>query len=187
MGICASYRRLNAAEWRELERVIEEADDLEPHELFEVYAKVAESDELMASDRYLTIEKDWHALYALLTGDLAFPDLDGVATSGHGLTPLQKAVLGGAATPFEATYGKVRCLTTAEVREVAEALDKVSVEELQSRFDQEAFNRAKIYPNPQPGGWDIGELESLWFVYPLLVGFFREAVRRGDVVLLSSD
>jgi hypothetical protein len=95
--------------------------------------------------------------------------------------------MGGTETPFDATYGKVRYLTPVEVREVADALGKISVEELRARFDPVAFTKAQVYPNPRPGGWNITELESVLFIYPQLVEFFRQAAREGNLVLLSFD
>jgi hypothetical protein len=91
-------------------------------------------------------------------------------------------------TPFDATYGsKVRYLTPDEVREIAAALRGISADDLRARSDPAAFTEAKVYPNPRPGGWDLGELEPLLEVYPRLVGFFEEAARLDQIVLLSFD
>ena len=56
-----------------------------------------------------------------------------------------------------------------------------------SALDPVAFTEAEVYPNPRPGGWDMEQLESLLWIYPQLVGFFRDAARAGNVVLLSFD
>jgi hypothetical protein len=137
---------------------------------------------LRSSGRYLSIEKDWHALHCLLTGRVTSPSEIPPAPA-----PWGHVVLGGTETPFDATYGKVRYLTPVEVGEVADALGQISVDDLRARFDPVAFTEAEVYPNPRPGGWDIGELEPLLWVYPQLVGFFRDAAREGNVVLLSLD
>ena len=60
-----------------------------------------------------------------------------------------------------ATFGKVRFLKPDEVRDVADALSQISVEDLQARFDPIAFTKAEVYPNPRPGGWDAEQLEPL--------------------------
>ena len=64
MGIEASYRRINAGEWHQLKQLLESASSLDGFDLYEAYATIADSDELRSSDRYLTIDKDWHALHA---------------------------------------------------------------------------------------------------------------------------
>jgi hypothetical protein len=182
MGIEASYRRINAAEWDQLQQLAESSQTLPGEDLYEAYAGIADSDELRSSDRFLTIDKDWHALHALLTGEISNP-----SSIQPVPPPLGNVVIGGTGTPIDATYGKVRFLKPDEVREVAEALSQISVEDLRARFDPVAFTAAEVYPNPRPGGWNADELEPLLWIYPQLVGFFHDAAREGDVVLLSFD
>jgi hypothetical protein len=182
MGIEASYRRINAGEWDRLQQLQQSNPALDGFDLYEAYASIADSDELRSSDRYLTIDKDWHALHALLTGEISNPsDIKPVSP------PLGNVVMGGTETTIDATYGKVRFLNPDEVRKVADALSQISVEDLRARFDPIAFTKAEVYPNPRPGGWDTEQLESLLWIYPQLVGFFRDAAREGNVVLLSFD
>jgi hypothetical protein len=182
MGMEASYRRIDAAEWDKLQQLLKSYSALDGEDRYEAYASIADSDELRSSDRYLTIDKDWHALHALLTGEFSKPsNIQPVPP------PLGNVVMGGTETPIDATYGKVRFLTPEEVREVTDALSQITVQEPQARFDPIAFTAAEVYPNPRPGGWDIEQLESLLWVYPQLVGFFRDAAREGNVVLLSFD
>jgi hypothetical protein len=61
MGIEASYRRINAAEWDWLQQLQRSNPALGGFDRYEAYANIADSDELRSSDRYLTIDKDWHA------------------------------------------------------------------------------------------------------------------------------
>jgi hypothetical protein len=182
MGIEASYRRINADEWSQLQHLLESYQSLDDFERYEAYARIADSDELRSSDRYLSIDKDWHALHVLLTGQISNP-----SDIQQAPPPLGNVVMGGTETPFDATYGKVRFLEPDEVRAVADALSRFSVEDLRARFDPIAFTEAEVYPNPRPGGWDMEQLEPLLWVYPQLVGFFRDAAREGNVVLLSFD
>jgi hypothetical protein len=182
MGIEASYRRLNAAEWDQLQQLQESDSTLDGFDRYEAYASIADSDELRSSDRYLTIDKDWHALHVLLTLEISNP-----SNIKPFPPPLGNVVMGGTETLFDATYGKVRFLTPNEVRAVADALSEISVEDLRARFDPIAFTKAEVYPNPRPGGWDTEQLEPLLWIYPQLVGFFRDAAREGNVVLLSFD
>ena len=92
--------------------------------------------------------------------------------------------MGGHETRFEATYGMVRFLSPEEVKEVAEALGKISDGELRAKFDPAAFNAAKIYRGQQ---WSKSDLEPLMETYHQIQVFFAAASNEGDVVLLSSD
>ena len=85
------------------------------------------------------LEKYWHALHFLLTGD------DSLDPPGPVPPPRGNVVLGGAATPLETGYGPVRYLNPQEVREVADVLCAIPVEELQRRFNAENFNDRRIY------------------------------------------
>ncbi|HEY9697739.1 MAG TPA: YfbM family protein [Trichocoleus sp.] len=186
MGITATYRRVTPKEFSELQNDPEAAEsffglDLDSFNFSNPEAMLAKFQEQEADERYFSLEKEWHALHFLITGD----------SSLEGDTQLQppycNIVVGGTPTQFEATYGFVRYLTPEEVRAVAELLSTISVEELRRRFDPAEFNAAKIYPNPRPGGWDEEEIEPLLEMYPELVEFFQNAARDGDIVLLSSD
>jgi hypothetical protein len=182
MSIEASYRRVTPEEFRCLQEDAEAAESFfgfdldlldDPEKL------VASVEELESSDRYLNIGKDWHALHFLLTGD---GDL-----KPHPLPPppLGNVVQGGTETEWECTYGHVRSLTPDEVKEVANALGRISVEELRSRFSVADFAAADIYP--LGSGWTEEEAETVFEVYPRVVRFFQAAAHDGDMVLLSSD
>ena len=60
----------------------------------------------------------------------------------------------------------------------------VSASDLQARFSADAFNKAEIYPRPRPGGWDEGEIQGVYHVFPKLVRFFEEAATTGEVVVV---
>ena len=159
MGIEASYRRINAAEWDQFQQLQESYPTLDDDDCYEAYANIADSDELRSGDRYLTIDKDWHALHVLLTGEISNP-----SNIPPFPPPLGNVVMGATETPIDATYGKVRFLKPDEVYEVADALSQISVEDLRARFDPIAFTNAEVYPNPRPGGWDTEQLEGLLWI-----------------------
>jgi hypothetical protein len=185
MSIEASYYRVTPIEFSRLQEdpkaaqsffgpSLEDLDD--PAKLL---AKMQERD---SSDRYLAIGKDWHALHFLLTGDGELGE--------HGtppLPPLGNVVQGGTETEWDCTYGKVRLLKPDEVRAVADALAKISVDELRSRFSVASFNAAEIYPHGRRAAWTDDEAESVFEIYPRVVEFFQAAARDGDMILLSSD
>ncbi|OKH40075.1 hypothetical protein NIES2119_03765 [[Phormidium ambiguum] IAM M-71] len=187
MGIEASYWRVTPKQFAEFQSNPEtapsfftfinlnELDFSKPQEI------VARLQERKNSGSYLSLGKDWQALHFLLTEELAFVGKSQVQP------PLCNVVMGGTPTNFEATYGVIRYLTPDEVKEVAEALSQISVNDLQQRFDSSAFNAAEIYPNPQTGGWDEEEIEVLFEVYPKLVEFFKQSAKEGDIILISFD
>ena len=118
-------------------------------------------------------------LHFLLTGDAELQP--------HPLPPppLGNVVQGGTETEWECTYGNVRSLAPEEVKAVADALSRISVEELRSRFSAAAFGDIDIYP--QGSEWTEEDAQSVFDIYPQVVGFFQAAARDGDMILLSSD
>ncbi len=184
MSIEASYRRVTPEEFARLQGDAKAAEsffgtnleDLDDPEKLLVRMQEQES-----CDHYLNIGKDWHALHFLLTGDGELKP--------HPLPPppLGSVVQGGTETKWPCTYGHVRSLTADEVRVVADAISKISVEELRSRFSVAAFNAAQIYPHGRRAGWTDEEAETVFEIYPRVVEFFRSAARDGDMILLSSD
>ncbi len=188
MGITASYKRITPHKFAEIQNDTEAAASFFKLELDDLVfdfsnpqAMIAQLQERRRNKHNFSLGKDWHALHFLLTGESS---LEGdIQTS----PPLCNVVMGGTPTQFEAGYGFVRYLTLEEVRDVADALSQIYVEELKSRFNSTVFNEAAIYPNPSPGGWDEEEIEPLFELYPQLVEFFQNAAKEGDIVLLSSD
>ncbi|MBL1175065.1 DUF1877 family protein [Pantanalinema sp. GBBB05] len=171
MGIEASYQRILPEEFEKLHSdpvyaSVYFGDDLETDEEIHAYFEA-----LRSSDRYLDSDKHWRSLYFLLTGD--FPN-DSKTTEN---TLLHKVFMGGAATPWEATYGMVRYLTVNEVKEIAEALNQVPEDNFKSRLDTLLGSQeSKIYMEPH-----FLELHNQ------LVKFFNVAAQNGDIVLLSFD
>jgi hypothetical protein len=184
MSIEASYRRITPDEFTRLQADPKAAesffgtslDDLDDPEKL-----LARREEQESNGRYLRIGKDWHALHFLLTGDGELRP--------HPLPPppLGNVVQGGTETQWPCTYGHVRSLTPDEVRAVADAIGRISVDDLRSRFSAESFNTAQIYPHGMRAYWTAEEAESVIEIYPRVVKFFQAAACDGDVVLLSSD
>lgn len=184
MSIEASYRRITPEEFNRLQADPKAAEcffGTSLEDMSDPEKLLARMQEQESSDRYLNIGKDWHALHFLLTGDGELKP--------HPLPPppLGNVVQGGTETQWSCTYGHVRSLTPAEVRAVAEALSRISVLELRSRFSVESFNSGQIYPHGRRARWTAEEAESVFEIYPRVVEFFQAAARDGDMVLLSSD
>jgi hypothetical protein len=128
--------------------------------------------ESIPADRHLDLDKTWHAIHFLLTGD-----------SWEGEQPLRNAVLGG--TPLGTTdvgYGPARFLTPTEVHAVAAALRTISIADIEAQFDLSKLATADIYP----ASWEDAE-EELEYIRPYyrdLVNFFQRAAEADDAILL---
>ncbi len=184
MSIEASYRRITPQEFKRLQadgKAVESFFGTSLDDLDDPEKLLARMQQQESSDRYLGIGTDWHALHFLLTGDSELKP--------HPLPPppLGNVVQGGTETEWPCTYGHVRSLTPDEVRAVADALARISVDDLRSRFSVASFNTAQIYPHGKRARWTAEEVESAFQVYPRVVAFFQAAARDGDMVLLSSD
>ncbi len=197
MGIEVTYRRIPKAEFELLQADPDKAEEFVCSVLpgFGLDALIALGDNAEARrDRgadilaafqsraddpsRVDLEKDWHALHFLLTGDSS------METVHRPEQPLHNVVMGGHEANFQTGYGPARWFDAGEVKAISQALSNVSVEDLKGRFSADDFNAAKIYPRPRPGGWDAGEIEGVFHVFPKLVRFFQEAAAAEEVVVV---
>ena len=176
MSMIANYRRVTPDELEVLLRKPSTIVEYLFPEDGEEYEGVSEDGQYLTSpedERNLDIDKSWHAIHYLLTGD-----------AWQGNPPLANAVLGGTELGEEDVgYGPCRYLTPEEVREVASALVGIPVEELRRRYDPVELEKADIYPNIWIREGDEG-LEYVLEYYEALVRFFRSAAEAGDGMLL---
>ena len=117
----------------------------------------------------LDVDKAWHGIHFLLTGD---PD--------EGDPPLALAVLGGTEIGDDVGYGPARYLTPEQVREVAAALRTKRRSQLEANFNPAAMKAADIYPAL---GEHPEDLEYVLTNYDELVTFYHRAADRGDGVV----
>jgi hypothetical protein len=121
--------------------------------------------------RRISIDKSWHGLHFLLTGDA-------VSTpQGAG-----QAILGGKEIGPDLGYGPARVMDPAQVKAVATALASTSKAELSKKYDPNAMDGAQIYP----GEWNE-EAENLgWLLesFDTVVEFYRTAAEHGNAVML---
>lgn len=189
MSINASYRRLTHEEFQKclddpitaasanLFNLDEMDDDFEDN-----LGEEFNFDAAAKSGRYLDIGKFWHGLHFLLTGNT---DMDTTTVP----PPLGNVVLGGTPTKWEATYGTVRSLTPAEVKEVASVLEDTTLEDLRRRSLLQ-FGAEHLYGyRGLPRGSRLGDedVEALLEVFEEVRDFFVLAAQEGDVMLLSFD
>ena len=119
---------------------------------------------------HLDIDKSWHAIQFLLTGE-----------PWEGAPPFQNAVMGGTELSDEDVgYGPARFLSPEEVQAVSTALATVSGEQLWSRFDEDAFAKAEIYPQ----GWSSDGKEYVVRYYEALRAFFFDAAHSRDAMII---
>ena len=128
----------------------------------------------LAHDRVLDIDKTWHTIHFLLTGQ-----------AWEGEPPLYNVVFGG--TPLgdqDVGYGPARFLLPAQVRETAVALAAIPFSSLQQRFDLNRLAAADIYPSIWEDTDRDDELLYLQPYYQALVQFFEQAAQNNDAILL---
>ena len=196
MGIQVTYRRLGQAELDRLEgdpeRALEYLFSIPGFDLTAISQMLADPSALQANaadmmaalqDREadpsrVEMEKDWHALHFLLTGDAS------LNPEHHPNDPLHNLVMGGKPTSLDASYGPVRKFDQEDIKQVVAALETISVDDLRARFSPEAFNAAEIYPRPTPGGWDLAEVEGVFEIFPKLRQLFVDALNAGEVVIV---
>lgn len=120
----------------------------------------------------LDIDKTWHLIHFLLTGN-----------AWGGEAPLADAVLGGHELPdTDAGYGPFRYLEPEEVKLTAQALAGITSEALWSRFDAKKAEAAEIYP--MPWGGDDGDREYIRQHFEALKQYFAKAAASDSAMLL---
>jgi len=123
----------------------------------------------MNDPNVLSLEKSWHTVHFLLTGDKTM-------TLGHvSDQPLHNVIMGGTPTQVDSTYGPVRVLEKKDVKAIAAALAAVDPDSLKSKYSIAELNAANTYASPALGGWDQRELEIIFACIPRLKEFFANA------------
>ena len=121
-----------------------------------------------------TVEKTWDAIQFVL---------DRLAEAGH--IPWTVPLTEGEKTGIEFHYGDCWYRTPDEVKQIAEALSRISKEDFRKGYMPELMTEFNIYP----GLWDRKEdvewnFEYVWQWYEGLVRFYREAAAKGEGMLL---
>lgn len=124
----------------------------------------------------LDIGEAWHGLQYLLTG-----------TPWEGAAPLDFLVRGGEDVgDIPSDEGTARIFTPAQVKALAQALQKVPESTLRSRYDPARMQAQDIYP----GTWeepeeDVDLLEELISYFEELQKFVATVAKRGDALLVN--
>ena len=122
----------------------------------------------------LDVDKAWQGIHWLLTG-----------TAWEGDGPTAFIIQGGEQVgDVDMGYGPARGFSTAEVREIATALEGLSTEILHARFDPEAMDADDIYPS---GIWVAEGDEAFEYLdsyFEQLKDFVLEAAKEGEAMLV---
>jgi hypothetical protein len=127
----------------------------------------AEFDELPTS---LDMDKTWHAIHYLLTGQ-----------ASGGERPLADAVLGGTEIGSDKGYGPARYLHPDEAAAVARVLDPLGGAQLLERWNPERLVEAEIYPSV----WSEEDAEWIVSRFTDLRAYYLDAEQRGSAMLLQ--
>ncbi len=124
-------------------------------------------------DVALEMDKEWHGIHYLLTGD---------PWSARGI--LGQVILGGAEFGPDIGYGPARYLNPRQVSDIAAALKNLRIEQFKGRYDPKAMMKAEVYPTI----WEREGQEGLsWLVSGLeqLTEFYSRAAAQGKGVILA--
>ena len=124
-------------------------------------------------DHSLSLEKAWHGLHFLLTGD---------PWGGSGYRAF--LLCGGAEQGEDMGYGPARLFAPEEVKVIDEVLRGITANELWSRFDPERMEEAEVYP----GIWDEPEedlREEYVEYFELLKEFVSQTVKDDNSLRIS--
>ncbi|QOR68132.1 YfbM family protein [Cytobacillus suaedae] len=133
---------------------------------------VLDSDEVQ--ETALDIDKSWHGIYFLLSGE---PDLEKPITSLVG-----EAILGGTEVGEDFGYGPMRYHEPTDVQNLYHELQKVSLTDLSNRFDIKKFSENNIYPMYRK--WSLEDKDYLLENYEFLVAFYKKAAEEKEAILV---
>ena len=120
----------------------------------------------------LDVDKAWHGIHYLLTGD-----------AWGGEAPLANVVLGGKEVGDDVGYGPARYLTVDEVRVAVDALKDITPDDLRSRYVASDLSENEIYPDiwDDPGDDAVGYLVSY---YGALRDYYIAAAESSNAMLI---
>lgn len=99
-------------------------------------------DHEVPQNQELDLDKAWHGIHFMLTG-----------SAWEGEEPLAYLLTGGNyignEEEHDVGYGPARALTDSEVKQFAQALDKITQAEFQARYNSAQMDALEIYPS----GW----------------------------------
>lgn len=164
MGMSAYFLRTPPARLAEMQA--------DPNSAADAVFAAAEDAPDGTSDVFLDVDKSWHMIHFLLTGDALF----------ESDSPYGDVVMGGEPLGDDQGYGPARVLTPERVKAAAAVLADLPGAELWSRFDAGEAQTEAIYPDI----WDEGD-EARDYVlgyYEDLRRLYAKAAEAGDGMAL---
>ncbi len=126
------------------------------------------------NENFLDIDKTWHVIHYLLTGDVY-----------EGEPPQRDVILGGVVIgDIDVGYGPARILDKEEVKNVSDYLTTISNEVLLSKYDEKKLNELEIYP-----GWEniVEDQEYIIDYFNQLKKFYELASQKKYYVIQYID
>jgi len=130
----------------------------------ERFAKVDAAIRESRDPAHLNLEKDWHVIAYLLTGDANLKE------EHLPNAPLHNVIFGGLKTSVKSGYGPVRYFDAKLVAETAAALAGADREVIADRYDPAVMKKLGVYAPPE-----TDEKESILQVIEELTSFFQQA------------
>ncbi len=118
------------------------------------------------------LDKAWHALHYLLTGD-----------PGGGDFPLNFLAVGGQEIGEDMGYGPLRFLKAAETIVLKSELDKIPVADFANRFIAKDLIAAELYPAHDD--WNEEDKEWLTDAYTSIKQFIDQAVKNKKGIYIN--
>ena len=120
----------------------------------------------------LDVDKAWHAIHYTLTGETYGGDVP-LANVVFGINPIGEEDVG---------YGPALGTDTLTVKEIANALDKITDTDFKHKFNAKALASAEIYPQI----WDEGDaaLDYVVTYFNELREFYRQAAEK-DLAIIT--
>ncbi|OYU95370.1 MAG: hypothetical protein CFE21_09475 [Bacteroidetes bacterium B1(2017)] len=164
MGMVGNYLRVSKSD---LEEYLADSSKLEDR----VYNEETDSD-----DNLVYIDKSWEGIFFLLTGT-------GIGNSVKATAPLRWILI----APQEIDpdqdlgYGPACYTSIEQTKEIHNALNKITLDELKNRYNSEAMMELSVYPEI----WnDLDALEYLLDNYIVLKEFYEKAALENQAVII---
>lgn len=125
---------------------------------------------IMGGGGSMSVDKAWHGIHFLLTGD-----------SWENDSPLAQVVMGGAGIGEDMGFGPARYLTAEEVEQIAAALQPIDADEFSSRYDPEAMESNGVYAFNMEDADD--EIDYFRGFYLELRDYYFDAAAKGNAML----
>ena len=138
----------------------------------ERWAKISAAIEKSRDPAHFNMEKDWHIIAYLLTGDAKIKE-EHVPNA-----PLHNVIFGGLKSSVTTGYGPVRYFDAKLVAEIAAALASADRKVIGARYDPDTMKKLDIYAPPE-----ASEKKAILQVIEELTAFFQKAAAAHEDVI----